>query len=327
MGNFTRGKDGRMYYGKGTQGGLAPTPPQFATPTPPGFPPPPGGSVPTNQAENANIAGYSIMELAKQGLTANELYTIENKPAEADLPKISWGSLVMEDAETFGYDKTSRAIGGEHFVAAGYDNLTKNFDLEKPAKDQEEMKKRVRSQAKPIQQLLAAMKYSSDENNYSKEDRDRIDRLMAGYDGPDRVNTRVFETEELNGETRLVYSNDAVRILNVAAATYKAESANPSNRTQEAQAKAAAKQNYMSGNLNLGNISGMVVFDKKPSVQLQRARIEEALAKKALNAEQSKKRTFDILGRGDKKIAELQQRASALSATRKQYEQIPNINS
>ena len=327
MGNFTRGKDGRMYYGKGTQGGLAPTPPQFATPTPPNFPPPPGSRLsPLSTPSNDTIAGYSVIELAKAGLTADEMYSIQNKPAEVDLPKISWGSLVMEEAEKFGYDRTAKSVGGNHFVAAGYDNLSSNFDLDKPVKDQEEMKKRASNQAKPIQQLLAAMKYSADENNYTQEDRDRIDMLMAGYSGPYRLNSRVFHTEELNGETRLVYSKDAVRILNVAAATYKAESANPSVRTQEAQDRASSKQNYMSGNLAIGNMSGIVSFDKKPSIQLQRVRVEEALAKKALYAEQSKKKTFDLFGRGEKKVAEMQQRFFSLSAMRKQYEQIPNLD-
>lgn len=323
MGNFTRGKDGKLYYGKGTQGGLAPTPPQFSTPTIPGFPPP-APTLGYDDSRVDDIAGYSIAELAKQGLTANEIYTIQNKPAEADLPKISWGSIVMEDAETFGYQKTAKTVGGSHFVAAGYDNLVKNFGLNSFAKSQEEMKKKAWNQAKPIQQLLAAMKYSAEENNYSQEDVDRIDRLMAGYSGPDRINTRVFQIENLNGEERLVYSKDAARIFDVAAAAYKAETANPSPRTEEAQAKAAANNNYMSGNLNLGNVSGVVAFSKKPSVQLQRARVEEALARKVLQSEYNKKRTFDLFGRGDKKIAELEQRVAIASATRKRYEQLPN---
>ena len=319
MKNFTRGKDGKLYYGKGTQGGLAPMPPQISTPASMNLPSSP------QSASSPTLGGYSMIELAKMGFTADEMYTIQNKPAEADLPQISWGSLVMEDAEKFGYSATAKTVGGSHFVAAGYDKLVKIHDLEKFPKTQEEMRRRASRQAFALQQLCAAMKYSADEQGYSQEDRDRIDRVMAGYSGPDRINSRAFTLDNSTGEERLVYSRDAARVLDVAKVSYIAETSNPSERTSKAMAQANAKKEYMASNSSqVSQNGGYVNYDCTPSEALVKARVEESLKRKELQKEYDKKRTFDILGRGEQKIQKLEQTLAQYSQMRKNLEQKSN---
>jgi hypothetical protein len=304
MGNFTRGKDGKMYYGKGTQGGLAPTPPTFnAAPSIPSMPTAP--ALPGDISNDA-IGSYSKFELIKNGFTVDEVTDIETRPAIADLPKTSWGKLALEEADRSGYETISKLSGGKYMVAAAYDNLVENHKLHEFTKNADEAKAKAYDSTVPIQKLLMSMKSSSAENNYSQEDIARIDRIMAGYTEPSHINTRAFTIDSSGGDERIVYTNDMVRILDLAKVSYKEEKESPSQGTLRLMEKAESQRRYMKHSTSGAAVNGgYIKFDKKPSRELVDARIKVKLLEKEYYTETQKSTRFDILGRQEKKVADL----------------------
>ncbi len=304
MGNFTRGKDGRIYYGKGTQGGLAPNPPSFGSaPTMPILPPAPG--TPQDTQSDA-IGSYSKFNLIKSGLSVDEITDIETRPAVADLPKTSWGKLALDEADALGYERISKLSGGKYMVAAAYDNLVENHKLHDFAPDAEAAKVKAHDSTVPLQKLLMSMKASAAENNYSQEDVARIDKVLAGYTEARHINTRAFTIDSSGGDDRIVYTNDMVRLLDLAKVSYKEEQASPSQGTVRLIEKAEAQRRYMK-NSTSGSAGGggFIKFDKKPSRELIDARIKVKLLEKEYYSETQKKARFDILGRQDKKLSDL----------------------
>lgn len=310
MGNFTRGKDGKIYYGKGTQGGLAPTPPTFSPSGTSGIPPLPArpNSDPSGIDLGA-IGSYSKFSLIKEGFTVEEIHDIETRPALADLPKTSWGKLALEEADRNGYDTISKLSGGRYLVAAGYDNLVENHRLEEFVKDQADAKKRAYESTLPIQKMLLAMKSSAVENNYSSEDVARIDRVMAGYTQPDHINTRAFTLDGDGANERIVYTHDMVRLLDLAKVAYKEEKANPSDGAQRLINKAEAQKRYMrSVTTTNASAGGFIKFDIKPSKDLIDARIKVKLLQEEYFNESRKSERFDLFGRQAKKTAIIKQK-------------------
>lgn len=306
MGKFTKGKDGKMYYGKGTQGGLAPMPPTFnSAPGIPELPTAPRTSPSSFDAADA-VGSYSAIELIKKGLTAGEIEDITTRPAIADLPKTSWGKLALEEADQHGYSQIARLSGGKYLVAAAYDNLVENHDLNKYVKDDEAAKAAAYDKTVPIQKLLVSMKASAVENNYSREDIERIDRVLAGHTQADHLNTRAFNIDSSSGSDRIVYSNDMVRLLDLAKVAYKEESAEPSEGTKRLIAKSDAQKLYMKNStMAFAGMGGFMVFKAKPSRDLIDARIKVKLTEEEFYKEVSRKSTFDLFSRKEKKVADL----------------------
>lgn len=322
MGNFTRGKDGKIYYGKGTQGGLAPTPPSFPSgvTTPPPAPPAvvagvplPSGYTPINVGE---VGSFSKVFLVHEGFTADEIIDIETRPAKADLPKVSWGKLALDEAEQIGYSKISRLSGGQYLVAAGYDNLVENHRLHDYISNPEEAKQRAYNSTAPIQKLLLAMKASAEENNYSQQDVERIDRVLAGYTEAHHINARAFTIDSSGGDERIVYTNDMVRLLDLAKVSYKEEQEDPSDYTKRFTAKADAQKRYMKSVTSQNGLSGgFIQFQSKPSKELIDTRINVKLLEKDFLKESQKKTTFDLFGRQEKKVESIKMRLDHLRKT------------
>jgi hypothetical protein len=321
MGNFTRGSDGRVYYGKGTKGGLAPVAPAFNSSTlNSSLPTVPGVLSPVNAADA--VGSYSAMELIKKGLTVGEIEDVTTRPAKADLPKTSWGKLALDEADQLGYSQIARLSGGKYLVAASYDNLVENHGLNDYVKDDEAAKAAAYDKTVPIQKLLASMKASAVENNYSKEDIERIDRVMAGYSAPDHLNTRAFHIDSSSGTDRVVYSNDMVRLLDLAKVAYKEEAAEPSEGTKRLISKAEAQKSYMKNSTSaFGRMGGFMVFKAKPSKDLIDARIKVKLTEEEYYTESKRKSTFDLFSRKEKKIEQL---ATQLSHYKKSLEILEN---
>lgn len=314
MGNFTRGSDGKVYYGKGTKGGLAPVAPTFGGLSgSSGLPTPPGTAGPVNEADS--VGSYSAMNLIKKGISASEIQDITTRPALADLPKVSWGKLALDEADRIGYNEISRLSGGKYLVAASYDNLVENHNLNSYVKDNIEARNAAYDKTVPIQKLLASMKASAVENNYFKEDVDRIDRVMAGYTEPHHLNSRAFNLDSSSSEDRIVYSNDMVRLLDLAKVSYTAEKESPSEGTKRLISKADSQKLYMRYSATTAtNSGGFIAFKSKPSRELIDARVKIKLTQEELYRESSKKATFDLFSRKDKKVEQL----SAILAHQKQ---------
>jgi hypothetical protein len=321
MGKFTRGSDGRVYYGKGTKGGLAPVAPTFNGSTSnSNLPAIPGVPSPINEADT--VGSYSAMDLIKQGITAGEIQDATTRPAAADLPKTSWGKLALEEADMIGYSQIARLSGGKYLVAASYDNLVENHDLNKYPSTDQAAKAAAYDKTVPIQKLLASMKASAVENNYSQEDVERINRVMAGYTDPNHLNTRAFHIDSSSGSDRVVYSNDMVRILNLAKVAYAEEAAEPSEGTKRLISKAEAQKLYMRNSTTAsGSNGGFMVFKTKPSKDLIDARIKVKLAQEQIYAESRRKATFDLFSRKEKKVEQL---SAQLAHYRKSLEILEN---
>lgn len=305
MGNFTRGSDGKVYYGKGTKGGLAPVAPSFNSPlvgnTLPVVP-----GVPNPIAQADAVGSYSGMDLIKQGLTVGEIQDVTTRPATADLPKVSWGKLALDEADNIGYKDISRLSGGKYLVAASYDNLVENHGLNTYVKDDAAAKDAAYDKTVPIQKLLTSMRASAVENNYSQEDIARIDRVSAGYTEPHHLNNRAFVIDSSAGADRIVYSNDMVRLLDLAKVAYTEEAAEPSEGTKRLIAKSDAQKLYMkNSSTGTANGGGFILFKSKPSRELIDARVKVKLLQEELYRESGRKATFDLFGRKEKKVEQL----------------------
>lgn len=316
MKNFTRGKNGKLYHGKGTQGGLAPLPPTLSgskslLPIPPallaGLSPIAAALPNFDNFIEPTVGGHAMSSLVKAGLTGREIEDIATRPSKANLPKVSWGSVALAEADNAGYENIAKLAGGKYLVGAAYDNLVSNYDLDNHAKTEAESRIRAHANTVPIQKLLSAMKHSAAANAYSKSDIGKIDHLLEGYSSPDYINARAFDIDEDSKDRKLVYSRDMVRILNLAKVSYLAEQEEPSSYHELAEDKARSQRNYLrettSANASGG---GYPKFKDAPSERLIEARVSVKLVEKELAREAKQPGSrLDLFARKQKKADEL----------------------
>lgn len=258
------------------------------------------------------VGEHPVSSLVKAGLTGREIEDISTRPAKANAPKVSWGSVVLAEADNFGYESMSKLAGGNYLVAAAYDNLSSNYEIHRYPKTEAEYRERAYASTEPIQKLLASMRLSAAENRYSARDLEKINRIMGGYTGSDHLNTRAFDMDEGSSDNRLVYSRDMAHLLNLAQVSYEKEQDQPSSYHLAAEDKARAQRNYLRETTSDNAINGgYLQFKDAPSKELIEARVTVKLAEKELFRSRNETGPrIDLFSRREKRLIELESKLS-----------------